>query len=160
MKVGQAESGSSPIMQCLVGPVRGQSKQGCTKNSLACVSRQDTCALFSSSATCVCEEGRFYVVCARVSFLPASRHSKAQADFFFFQVAHCVCVSLFFSRPRGESVPEVELFTQHRQRSGYFSRSGTVGFHNFPGKSDSVFRGHTVPVASILRHNGGTMVAH
>ena len=32
-----------------------------------------------------------------------------------------------------------------------------MGFHNFPGKSDSVFRGYTVPAASILGTTGFKM---
>ena len=37
-----------------------------------------------------------------------------------------------------------------------FLKGGTIT-HNFPGKSDSKFKGHVVSPAIILGHNGGTI---
>ena len=63
--------------------------------------------------------------------------------FFFFLHAQ----SLYFF------ICTLSLFSQ---TSGYFSRPwhGTVQWHDFPGKSDSIFRGHIVPVASIRDTTG------
>ena len=70
-------------------------------------------------------------MCAWVSFLPVSRHSRAQAGFFLFQVVLCVFVSLFFSRLRGQRVPKVELFPQQKDKhlpilGGPGTVSGTI----------------------------------
>ena len=53
-------------MQCLVGPVRGQSKQGGTKNSLACVSDSVSSALSSPLATFVYELREAGALCVRM----------------------------------------------------------------------------------------------
>ena len=54
-------------------------------------------------------------------------------------------------------VPEEELFREYRQTSTEFFGRWHNGFHNFGGKSDSVFRGHVMTPAFMPVLNGGTM---
>ena len=85
--------------------------------------------------------------CARVSSFLLARATPGQQLLLLLARETILCLRWNFLLSMGKQLPNIWGL-------------GTICFHNFSGRPDSVFRRHAMPPVLILGHNGDTMAVN